>query len=114
LRFRQDVKADAARLYWRTSHGPLIRSQAAGSGILRYQQVHRFETPLEAQLRNSRGTVVPSYDGHAEVWFDRSIARSGAEVEVAGKRAVDDEAKFIDFKRSCMWIGKEHVFIDRM
>jgi uncharacterized protein (TIGR02118 family) len=114
LRFRQDVKADAARLYWRTSHGPLIRSQAAGSGILRYQQVHRFETPLEAELRNARRTAVPSYDGHAEVWFDRSIARGGGEVEAAGRRAVEDEAKFIDFKRSCMWIGKEHVFIDRM
>lgn len=114
LRFRQDMKADAARTYWRSSHGPLIRSQAAGSGILRYMQVHRFETPLETELRKSRGTTVPSYDGHAEVWFDRTIARTGPEVEIAGRRAVEDESKFIDFKRSCMWIGKEHVFIDRM
>ncbi len=27
--------------------------------------------------------------------------------------AIADEAKFIDFKRSAMWIGKERVFIDR-
>jgi hypothetical protein len=27
--------------------------------------------------------------------------------------AIEDEAKFIDFKRSAMWLGKEHVFIDR-
>ena len=114
LRFRKELDADAARTYWRTSHGPLIRSQAAGSGILRYQQVHRFETPLEAVLRESRGTKVDSYDGHAEVWFDRTIRRAGPEATEAGKRAVEDEAKFIDFRRSCMWIGKEHVFIDRM
>ena len=27
--------------------------------------------------------------------------------------AVEDERKFIDFSRSAMWIGKEHVFIDK-
>ena len=27
--------------------------------------------------------------------------------------AIEDEKKFIDFKRSAMWIGKERVFIDR-
>jgi len=113
LRFRRDLEADAARTYWRTRHGPLIRSYAAASGILRYLQVHRFETPLAAELRASRGTAVDAYDGHAEVWFDRSVARSGPEVSAAGRAAIEDEAKFIDFKRSTMWLGKEHVIIDR-
>jgi hypothetical protein len=27
--------------------------------------------------------------------------------------AVEDEAKFIDFKKSAMWVAKERVFIDR-
>jgi hypothetical protein len=26
---------------------------------------------------------------------------------------VEDEAKFVDFKRSALWVAKEHVFIDR-
>jgi hypothetical protein len=91
----------------------LIRSQASGSGILRYQQVHRFEAALENELRASRGTAVPAYMGHAELWFDHGIQRVGAEIAAAGRRAIEDESKFIDFKRSCMWIGKEHVFIDR-
>ncbi len=93
---------------------PLIRSQAQAGGILRYQQVHRFDGPLERGLRESRGTVTPSYTGHAEVWFDRGVARTGPEAAASGTRAIEDESKFIDFKRSCMWIGKEHVFIDRM
>lgn len=114
LRFRKDLTEDAARLYWRTTHGPLIRSQAHASGILRYMQIHRYQSPLEAALREPRRTSVPAYDGHAEVWFDRSIPRAGTEVQAAGRRAVEDESKFIDFKRSTMWIGKEHVFIDRM
>jgi len=114
LRRRSELSEEAAQLYWRTSHGPLIRSQAQAGGILRYQQVHRFDSSLEAELRKSRGTVTPSYTGHAEVWFDRGVARTGPEAAASGPRAIEDESKFIDFARSCMWIGKEHVFIDRM
>ncbi len=114
LRSRAELGDAKAQLYWRTSHGPLIRSQAHGSGILRYQQVHRFESALENVLRAGRGTVVPSYMGHAELWLDSGIQRGGPEVAAAGKRAIEDEAKFIDFKRSNIWFGKEHVFIDRM
>lgn len=109
----QQSFAEAQR-YWRTAHGPLIRAQAQAMGILRYQQVHRFESPLEAALRESRGTVTPPYLGHAEVWFDRGAPRSGPEAALAGRRAVEDEAKFIDFKRSTIFIAKERVFIDRM
>src|SRR5262245_14040472 len=113
LRFRTDVDQEWARTYWRTSHGPLIRSHAVALGIMRYQQIHRYDSPLEAPLRASRGTVVAAYDGHAEVWSDRGVARGGAEAAAGGRAAVEDEAKFIDFKRSALWIGKEHVFIDR-
>lgn len=114
LRRRSELSEEAAQLYWRASHGPLIRSQAQAGGILRYQQVHRFDSSIEAELRQSRGTVTPSYTGHAEVWFDRGIARTGPEAAASGKRAIEDESKFIDFARSCIWIGKEHIFIDRM
>lgn len=113
LRFRGDLTEEAARTYWRTTHGPLIRSHAYASGILRYLQVHRYASALEVELRRTRGTLVPAYDGHAEVWFDRSVPRGGPEVETASRRAVEDESRFIDFKRSTLWIGKEHVFIDR-
>jgi uncharacterized protein (TIGR02118 family) len=114
LRQHAQLSFEAAQRYWRTAHGPLIRSQAHAMGILRYQQVHRFETPLEDELRKSRGTVTAPYLGHAEVWFDRTGARSGPEVAEAGRRAIEDEAKFIDFKRSAIWIAKERVFIDRI
>ena len=101
----------SAQLYWRTSHGPLIRSQAQALSMLRYMQVHRFETPLEAAIREPRGTIVEPYMGHAEVWFDRGLRRQGPESAAAGQRAIDDEAKFIDFARSAIWIGKEHPII---
>jgi uncharacterized protein (TIGR02118 family) len=113
LRHHAHQTLDEAQLYWRTAHGPLIRSQAPAMGILRYQQVHWFGSPLEKALRESRGTVTPPYMGHAEVWFDRGVPRSGPEAALAGRRAIEDEAKFIDFKRSTIFLAKERVFIDR-
>jgi len=56
-----------------------------------------------------------SYTGHAELWFDRSaLLAQTPERQVAGARAIEDEAKFIDFARSTMWGAKEHVFVDHM
>ncbi len=88
------------------------RALAPAMGIARYQQVHRVESPVEAALRASRGTVTAAYTGHAETWFDRSVP-PGPESRAAGRRAVEDERTFIDLPRSAIWVGKEHVFIDR-
>jgi uncharacterized protein (TIGR02118 family) len=107
---------DDAQLYWRTSHGPTIRNVASSMGLRRYLQVHRFDDPLEAQLRKERQTKIDPYIGHAEAWFDRAAlaaAFTTPEGQNAAAIAVEDERKFIDFARSAMWIGKEHVFIDR-
>lgn len=113
LRLRAELGFEAGQLDWRTQHGPLIRSQAMASGILRYIQVHRFASALEPGFRASRGVVVDAYDGHAELWFDRarlSLA-SPAGVEAA-RRAVQDERRFIDFARSSIWLAHEHVLVD--
>jgi hypothetical protein len=111
LRQPEAMSMDDAQRYWRVQHGPLIRSMAPAMGLLRYQQVHRFETPLEEGLRTLRGTQVEPYTGHAEAWFERGAAPP--EAAEAGRRAIEDERAFIDFARSAIWIGKEHVFVDR-
>lgn len=112
LRHVPSMSFDQAQRYWRIQHGPLIRSLAPATGLLRYLQVHRFETPLENGLRSSRGTTVEAYTGHAEAWFERGRGGSPESTE-AGRRAVEDERRFIDLARSAIWIGKEHVFVDR-
>jgi len=103
--------------YWRTHHGPLIRSVAPGFRMQRYLQVHYCEDfPAIDAMRRDRGTVTPAYSGHAEAWFSRADLLSMADVPEARRAmeiAIEDERKFIDFSRSAMWIGKEHVFIDR-
>jgi hypothetical protein len=113
LRHVSAMSAADARLYWHTMHGPLIRSIAPGMGILRYVQVHRFESPIESQMRAERGTTVDPYLGHAEVWSDRELSRTGPVAARGGRRAIDDEARFIDFARSAMWFGTEHLVVDR-
>ena len=103
-----------AQHYWRTHHGPIIRRQAAGSGILRYQQSHLDEPELTEAMRRPRNPEVDVYTGHAEVWLDRDkMGIVTPERRAASKRAYDDEANFIDFPRSTMFLCKEHVFIDR-
>ncbi len=103
-----------AQHYWRTHHGPIIRRHAEASGIQRYLQVHRaLDDELNGLLAESRGTVVEPYLGHAEVWFDHSERGRSPERVAANNAAIEDESTFIDFKRSCMWLAKEHVFVDR-
>jgi uncharacterized protein (TIGR02118 family) len=113
LRHPAGQTEDEAQRYWRTAHGPLIRSIAHAGGILRYLQVHHVEDELEGGLRESRGTTVEPYSGHAELWYDRGRWGSTIPERVrAGELAIEDESKFIDFKRSAMWIAKERVFVD--
>ncbi len=77
LRHRDDLTEEEAQLYWRTHHGPIIRSITYPGTSLRYIQVHRAEPQLEPALRQPRGTQVEPYSGHAELWRNQS-QRAGA------------------------------------
>jgi hypothetical protein len=115
LRHPPSLTLEQAQLYWRTSHGPTIRGVAGALRMRRYLQVHRFEDDLERELRTSRGTRVAPYTGHAEAWFDRAdltLMGDTPEGRRAMQIAVEDEAKFIDFAKSAIWLAKERVFID--
>ncbi|MBM4258997.1 MAG: hypothetical protein FJ147_24245 [Deltaproteobacteria bacterium] len=116
LRHHSHQSLEEAQLYWRTNHGPLIRGMSLGMRMKRYIQVHYYADAVEQQLRTARGTTIAPYTGHAEAWFDRAdfaVLANTPEGKRAMELAVEDEAKFIDFSRSTMWIGKERVFIDR-
>ena len=56
LRAIEGRDEDEVRGYWLQNHGPIIRSHAPASGILRYQQVHRIPHTAEAAMRKARGT----------------------------------------------------------
>lgn len=108
----------AAHAYWLHQHGPLVRSHALARGMLAYNQVHRDETPsalaLARRLADLRGGVGESFLGHAEAWFDRVNASAGGpERDAAAAAALADEARFIDWPRSTILVGKELVFVER-
>jgi hypothetical protein len=102
-----------AQRYWREVHGPLIRSHSPARGVIAYNQVHRYDSPLASVLTAPRGTVTEAFIGHAESWFDRLATRSGPELDAAIAAAVGDERNFVDWQRSTILVGKELVFIDR-
>ncbi len=117
LRHLSNLSFEEAQLYWRTTHGPKIRMIAQPGRILRYIQVHRYESELEDTFRKARGTKEEPFTGHAELWWDRSELMATFETPEGLKAygfAFEDEQNFIDFSKSTMSISKEHVFIDRI
>jgi hypothetical protein len=113
IRHLPHLSLDQAQLYWRTSHGFLLRRIATIGHIKRYLQVHRYEDEVELDMRKERGTLVEPYTGHAELWFDRYGGNDNTPEIIRGwELAVEDERKFMDFPRSSMWYGKERVFVD--
>lgn len=105
-----------AQFYWRMYHGPKVRQYGQAIRTLRYIQVHRSDDELNATFSEPRGTEEPPYCGHAELWFDRAglqTAFASPEGMKAVEALIEDEKNFIDFSRSALWLGKEHIFIDR-
>ncbi len=98
--------------YWREQHGPLVASVANDLGIRRYVQTHTLhDDPITLSLRELYGSSDDLFDGMAEVWFNDPEDRNGAAFSEAGKAAgallLEDEKKFIDMSRSCMYMGTD-------
>jgi uncharacterized protein (TIGR02118 family) len=112
VRRREDVPEDEFHRYWLDEHGPLVRSVADAIGAVRYVQSHTVSPELNAFLRQSRGSAEP-YEGITEVsWESLEALQAGMgapESLEAQQRLIEDESKFIDFARSCVFMTEEHV-----
>jgi uncharacterized protein (TIGR02118 family) len=114
LRRREDISVEEFHRYWREEHGPLVARHAAALGIRRYVQLHTVTAPVNAALATTRGTP-EAYDGVAELWFDDidAFGRSAATDE--GRAAADelarDEERFIDHRRSPLFVAMEHPVV---
>lgn len=115
LRPAQALSEAEARRYWLEAHGPLIRSHSPARGVMGYNQVHRVESELVSAFAQPRDVAeTQPYMGHAESWFQRpSRQEPPPEMRAAMEAAIRDEAKFIDWSRSTILVGKELVFVDR-
>jgi uncharacterized protein (TIGR02118 family) len=112
IRRREDVAPEEFRRYWLEEHGPLARSLTEPLAMRRYVQSHTVAPEVNAQLAATRGTT-EAFDGVAELWWDSLedfvSAFASEEGQTAGRTLMEDEAKFIDFDRSSLFLAEEHV-----
>jgi len=111
IRRRRDVPEEDFHRYWLEEHGPLARRLLESLGARRYVQTHTVQPDLNAALAAGRGTI-EAYDGLAEISWDSLEAMIAASTSEEGLRANEtlreDEARFIDFERSSLFLTEEH------
>jgi uncharacterized protein (TIGR02118 family) len=112
---REGMSAEAFADYWLNQHGPLVAAQAGPLKLRKYVQSHPVEPEASEAMRAVRGMRGPA-DGLTEVWWDsledfQSVygTPQGAE---AGRILAEDEAKFIDFEKSAVFLTEEHLIFD--
>ena len=116
IRKRANLSDEEFHTYWREKHGSFIRSIAKTLGAKKYIQSHTINTPVNAEIVNSRGLDSPPYDGLTEIWWesmdDFLAAISSKEGIEAAKEYVADEANFVDFAQSRAFLTEEHTIFD--
>jgi uncharacterized protein (TIGR02118 family) len=115
VRKRPEMPWEAFSRYWLEQHGPLVGRYAKALGASRYVQSHVQQSTENEAILKSRGLAEP-YDGIAELWWEdmetyRAHAHSPAARE-ARRALLEDEAVFIDFAHSRLFMTQEHVIFD--
>lgn len=103
--------------YWAKRHpragGP---NAVKALGMRRYAQVRALPEDVNRRVAASRPGVEPEFDGIAEVWLDSVEAYerdwNSPEGRAVFQRFLDDEANFVDWSRSVVFLAEEHVLID--
>jgi len=112
---RADMSPEAFREYWLEKHGNLVQRFAKILRVKKYVQSHTIESEINSLLATSRG-MATTYDGIAEIWWDDIESFQEASTSPSGQEAystlIDDEAKFIDFSQSRIFLTEEHFILD--
>lgn len=112
---RADLSPEAFREYWLNTHGPLVAAQAGALRLRKYVQSHPIDEEASEAMRAVRGMRGPA-DGLTEVWWDSledfQSAYATSEGQAAGQILAEDEAKFIDFGKSAVFLTQEHLIFD--
>lgn len=115
LRRLRGLSLEDFHRHLRDDRGPLVAGHATRLQMRRYVQSYFIDDPLNEGLRKPRGTAEP-YDAVENIWFDRlerARARELPEGARTGALLVGDEAKFVDFSRSTIFVTKERIIVDR-
>ncbi len=102
--------------YWLNHHGPMFQKFAETYRAVRYVQSHTIDSPLNENIRKSRG-MMEAYDGVGEIWWESEedflAAINSPEGQNLRAMFVEDEAKFVDLGASTAFFTVEHVLVDR-
>ncbi len=115
LRKRTEISSEELVRYWLNDHAPLVQKFAEAIRAKKYVQSHTVAPDINQMFREGRGLAEP-YDGITEVWWeDLESLKAGMESE-AGREAhqalMEDEAKFVDFSRTRVFMTEEHPIFD--
>jgi uncharacterized protein (TIGR02118 family) len=111
IRAREGMDPAEFHRYWLEDHAPKVREVAERIRARRYVQSHTLDTPLNATLVDSRG-LSPGFEGITEVWWDSLEDLEAAAGTPEGAEALqmlaEDEARFIEFAQSTIFLTEEH------
>jgi uncharacterized protein (TIGR02118 family) len=110
-RRRPELTPEEFQRRWLELHGPLVKRLRERLPMMRrYVQSHTIHGGITDALRASRGADEP-YDGITEVWFDsiESMQPGDQEALTAAQQLYEDEAQFIDFAGSAVFLTEEHA-----
>jgi EthD domain len=108
VRRRPDLSEEEFHRYWLEEHGSLVRSMQSELPITRYVQSHALPGAADASRPEGTPQGEP-YDGITEVWLDETAVRGRSEEITANqRRLMEDEMRFVDHARSCMFYTVEH------
>lgn len=115
-RRRPDLSRTEFQDYWINHHGPLFQKFAATYNAVRYVQSHTIDTPLNDNIKKTRG-MSDEYDGVGEIWWESEDdflkAISSPEGQKLRGIFLEDEAKFVDSAHSAAFFTEEHVLVQQ-
>ena len=116
VRRHPDMSREQFQDYWLNHHGPLFQRFAETYRAVRYVQSHTMDSPLNENLKVSRG-LSDEYDGIGEIWWqsekDFMEAITSPEGLELRKMFIEDEARFVNLGASTAFFTIEHVLVDR-
>ncbi len=105
-----EMTREQFRDYWVHKHGPFFQKNASVMGAKKYVQSITIDTPINGELRKSRG-MLAEYDGVAEVWFESEeemiAGMSTPEGQKLGAALLEDEGNFVDHSKSSAFLVEE-------
>lgn len=108
---RPDVSLEDFYTYWRETHAQNVKARQKALRMKKYIQSYTVEPELNDLLQQSRG-LLPPYPGVTEVWWESAADLKQALATPAGAAAmaflIEDEAKFIDFSHTRVFMTEEN------